>query len=374
MSRQSTGAALVGVTTFAAMAPRFVMPPVAGYLADRFDRRSLLLATYLAQAAQATVLTALVMTGSLEAWHLMVLSVINGTVRTVQMTVTNSLVPVLVPRQHVPNAVALSGVTINGSRFLGPALIAPALAVFGPGAAFLVSTLLYLAGTIGVLQVRTRASGGLGRGSGFAAGLWQAARYVWAEPRLRALFFLIAFHCSMTMAYESILPALARDVFGDPEAGVSYLMMGVGARSVASVVLIAGVRSELARGRLLLTMGVASGASMLGLAASHSMAMAVSATAAMGASQAGFMAIGNAIVQTLAPDHMRGRITGLDQINIGGTMALMNLANGIAADSVGPAPLLTFLGLGFVGVMAVSLVVATLRGIRAGLGRVAAAA
>ena len=81
----------------------------------------------------------------------------------------------------------------------------------------------------------------------------------------------------------------------------------------------------------------------------------------MGAAQAGFMAVSGAMVQSLAPDEMRGRISGLNQINVGGTMAMVNLANGFAADAYGAPSVLAFLGLGFVAVMLVSLLVTPAR-------------
>ena len=363
MSGSST---LVGVTTFAAMAPRFVMPPLAGFLADRFDRRNILAAAYILQFGHSVALTALAFAGVLEVWHIIVLSVLNGSFRTFQMTATQSLIPNLVPREHWLNAIALNQVTQQGSRLVGPGLIAPALIFVGADAAFLVSSSFYLAGVGGIMAVRTRSSGGLSRGAGFGASLLEAARYAWSHPQLRSLFILVALHCSMTMAFESMFPVFARDVLDQSKAGVSYLMMGVGAGALVTVMVIAGLGPELRRGRLLLIAGMASGASLLALAAATTTTTAVLAAAGMGGSQAAFMATSGVMVQSLAPDEMRGRITGLNQINIGGTMAVVNLVNGFAADAVGAPRVLVLLGMGFLLVMAASFVLATVRGIYGG--------
>ena len=85
--------ALVGVTTFAAMAPRFIMPPLAGYMADRFDRRAVLATAYGFQLGHAVVLTALAFADVLVVWHIVVLSLLNGSFRTFQMTATQTLIP-----------------------------------------------------------------------------------------------------------------------------------------------------------------------------------------------------------------------------------------------------------------------------------------
>lgn len=105
---------------------------------------------------------------------------------------------------------------------------------------------------------------------------------------------------------------------------------------------------------------------MLLLAAADTIPLMLLGTAAMGGSQAAFMAIGNAMVQSLAPDGMRGRLTGLNQINVGGTMAGVNLVNGFAAGWFGASNVLWTLGLAFLIVAAASLAVGALRDIYRG--------
>jgi MFS family permease len=358
--------ALVGVTTFAAMVPRVIIPPLAGFLADRFDRRKVLATSYVFQMMHGVVLTVLAYAGVLEVWHIVVLSLVNGSFRTFQMTAVQALTPNLVPREHWLNAIAMNQLTQQGSRLVGPGLVAPAMLLAGPEAAFAVSTLFYVAGIAGVLAIRTRASGGLERGSRLGASLLEAGRYAWGHPQLRVMFILVALHCSMTMAFESTLPVLARDELGLGMGGVSYLMMAVGAGAVLAVFAVAGSRNAVHRGRILLVTGLASGASMAGLAAAETAPLALLAAAVMGGSQASFMAVAGAMIQSLAPDSMRGRITGLNQINVGGTMALVNLVNGIAADWYGAPVVLTVMGLGFVGVAVASLLIATMRGVYGG--------
>ena len=364
---QETGSSTqVGITTFVAMAPRFILPPLTGYLADRFDRRAVLATAYGLQLSHAVVLAALALTGMLEVWHVVVLALLNGSFRTFQMTATQTLIPNVVPREHWLNAMAMNQVSQQGSRLFGPGLIAPALLLFDVSIAFLVSTTFYLIGIAAILSIRTRSTGELARGSRIGASLWAAMRYAWLDPQLRALFILLALHCSMTMSFESMLPVLARDVLGEGNVSVSYLMMGVGAGALVGVIGIAGLRSASGRGMLLLITGAVSGVSMLLLGVSGNTTLALLGTAAMGGSQAAFMAIGGAMVQSLAPDGMRGRISGLNQINIGGTMAVMNLVNGFAADRFGAPNVLLVLGLGFTAVVAVSLAQGTLRGIYRG--------
>ncbi len=358
--------ALVGVATFAAMAPRFIIPPLAGFLADRFNRRDVVLAAFALNLVHNIVLSTLALTGVLEVWHLLVLSLFNGSVRTFQLTSTAALVPNVVPRELLLNAVSLNAATQQGSRLIGPGLMAPVLVLAGAEAAFAASTLFYVAGLLGIARVGVRSTGGLGQGASLREGIIEAFAFVWRDPSLRPVFILVALHCAFTMSFESILPALARQTLGSAGGGVSSMMMAVGAGGLIAAVLIGGVRGDRSRGRLLLVTGALSGVSLVALGLSRDVVSASLAAVAVGASQAGFMALVGAMVQSLSPDTMRGRISGLNQINIGGQMAVVNLTNGIVADITGPTAILLVLGLGFLVVMAASLLVVSLRGIYAG--------
>lgn len=363
---EMTGSAgLVGVATFAAMVPRFVMPPFAGYLADRFDRRSVLAVAYVLQTFNVLALAGLAFANLLDVWILIGLSLLNGSFRAFQMTATQALVPNLVPKSDLLNAIALNQMSLQGARLVGPALIAPALITGGTSAAFLACAVLYVVSIVSVLAVQTRSSGSLTKGSGMLTSIAEAAAFAWADRRLRVIFILIALHCAMTMSFETILPVLSQQVLKDPEHA-NNLMMAVGAGALVGVFAISGVRNSQSRGMILLVAGALSGASMIALASSTNLASAMVGAAAMGGAQAAFMAIAGAMVQAIAPDEMRGRITGFSHIIIGGTMAVLNLVNGFAADVIGVSNLLWILGLGFTAIVIASLAVGSLRGIYRG--------
>jgi MFS family permease len=365
--------ALVGVATFAAMVPRFLMPPVAGYLADRFDRRTVLVIAYVLQFFNVLALAGLAFQDLLSVWILVALSLLNGSFRAFQMTATQALVPNLVPKRDLLNAIALNQMSLQGARLVGPALIAPALLASGTSAAFLVCAGLYIVSIACVVAIQTRSSGALTKGAGMLQSLIEASAYSWADAQLRMLFILIALHCAMTMSFETILPVLSKEVLGDPE-NANTLMMSVGGGALIGVFAISGTRKAHSRGMILLATGALSGASMLLLASARDLPTAMLGASAMGATQAAFMAIAGAMVQSLAPDAMRGRITGFSHIIIGGTMAILNLANGFAADAIGVSSVLLIMGLGFAVIVLASLGVGTLRNIYRGVATSPAAA
>jgi MFS family permease len=351
----------VGMVTFAAMIPRVVVTPIAGYLSDRFDRRTVLAAMFTLNLLHNVVLALLAFAGTVEIWHLVVLSFVNGSARAAQMPTSQALLPNLVPRRLLLNAVALYQGTQQGARLVGPAAIAPLLAWSGPKGAFVLCAGFYALSLGLALGMRTASTGVVNRSQGFVANMTAGAVYMYQNLTLRAVILLALFHCGLTMSFESLLPVLSQQQLGTAGAGVSVLMMGVGSGALLCSVMLAGVQREVSRGRLLWYSGLLSGMAPCVLALSSTMPMAMVGAFAMGASQAGYMTLTHTMIQILAPDWVRGRIGGIYSIHIGGTMAVVNLLNGAWADRIGAPILLIAGGLFFVIMMLLSWQYLTLR-------------
>ena len=356
----------VGLVTFAAMIPRVLVTPISGYLSDRFDRRSVLAAMFALNTGHNLVLAILVVTDTVDIWHLVVLSLVNGSARASQMPAGQALIPNLVPRRLLLNAIALNQVTVHGSRLLGPAAIAPLLATTGVGGAFFLCTGFYLISLFQTLKIRTASTGVIQRSQGIVANLAEGVVFVYRTPTLRAIMLLALFHCGLTMSFESLLPVLSREELGAESAGFSYLMMAVGGGALVSVLAVAGVDSEITRGRLFLYLGLLSGLTPAVLAMSSNMPMALTGAAGMGASQAGFMTLTHTMIQSITPDGIRGRVGGVYSVHIGGMMASANLINGGLADVVSVPLLLLVAGAAFIAIMVLSWQRVTLRQIYTG--------
>ena len=346
---------LVGVVTFAAMIPNFLISPFAGLLADRIDRRRLLAWTFGINLAHNLLLAALAIAGLIQIWHLVVLSLVNGSARAAQMPASGSLLPNLVPRRHLINAIALNAATMHGTRLLGPLMIAPLLATVGAEGAFVLSAGLYLLGLFQVFLIRTRSTGVVQSESGVMENLLAGLHYVYHHHLLLPLILLIVAHCSLTMSFESLLPVLAKEKLGVEGAGFSYMMMAVGAGALIAVMGLTRVQSDRIRGRLLLASGIVSGIGPVLLALSPNLPLALLASAGMGAAQGSFMTLFTTIVQSIVPDAIRGRVTSINNLLIGGLMAAFNLMNGFLADTVGAPAILIVTGVVFLAILPLTL-------------------
>ena len=341
----------VGATTFAAMIPLFLMPPIAGFLADKFERRRLLTYVFALQVVHNVALAALALTDVIEPWHVVALAVFNGSARAAQMPVTQALLPNLVPKSHLLNAIALSSATIHGSRLLGAGIVAPLLVTLGAGPAFVACSAFYAGALFFSTRIESTSSGEIKAGESMTQSFTAGIRYVFGHPLVRPLVIVVFLHCCLTMSFESLLPVLSDEQLNAGDGGFSYLMMAVGGGSLVGVMGLATLQNATVRGRLLIVTGVVSGISPIGLALSSSLGPALVGAAAMGASQASFMALTASFLQTIVPDSIRGRVMSVYLLSIGGVMASFNLINGVLADSVGAPLLLSIAGLVFVAIL-----------------------
>ena len=355
------GSLWVGVVTFAATGPRVFSTPIAGFLADRFDRQKLLRWIFALNMGNNILLALLVMTGNAGPWTLTFLALTNGTLRAAQMTTATALIPNLVDKDHLMNAIALNQATQQGARMLGALAIIPLLGYLNIEAAFWLCSSFYFFGFLQVSRVKTRSTGVINKSQGFLSNLLEGFVYVYKRPTIMAMVLLVLAHCALTMSYESILPAISEDKLGAGSVGVSALIAGVGGGALLTSIFLAGVRSESARGKLFLFFAFTSGLGPMLLAWSDSSALSIFATAVMGANQAGFMTISHTIIQSLTEDHVRGRVAGVYSVHVGGSMAVTNMANAAFADIFSASAVLVFGGLIFVVVVFVSLGSGSLR-------------
>ena len=349
------GSLWVGIVTFAAVAPRMVSTPIAGFLADRFDRQRLLQWIFALNMGNNILLALLVMTGLAGPLVLTFLALVNGSLRAAQMTTATALIPNLVPKEHLLNAIALNQATQQGARMLGALAIVPMLGFLNIEAAFWFCTAFYFFGFLQISRVTLRSTGVMDKTQGFFSNLAEGFVYVYRRPVIMAMVLLSLAHCALTMSYESILPAISQEKLGAGSVGVSYLIAGVGGGALMASILMAGIRSESVKGKLFLFFGLSSGLGPLLLAFSDSTGVSIVATAVMGASQAGFMTVTHTIIQTLTEDHVRGRVAGVYQVHVGGSMAVTNMANAAVADVFSASSVLVVGGLIFVAVMVISL-------------------
>ena len=337
---------LVGLVTFLAMIPRIIMPPISGYFADKYDRKNVMSILFGISVIHTLALSIYLLNIEISSTStiipVMILAFIDGSTRAAQQPVGQALVPNLVPKNNLLNAVALGQATFHGSRLIGPLAILPLLNLVSIGWSFLLCSFLYLISLIQTMRINISSSGEMDKNAGLISNFTTGIPYIYKHSQLRLIMFMAFFHCGFTMSFESVLPVISDKKFGASEATeFSLIMMAVGAGALITVTLISGLSSQSSQGKWYLYLGYISSFSPILLAFSPNISIALVSAALMGGSQAGYMTITHTMIQIVTDDSVRGRVAAMYNVHIGFIMSSMNLVNGALAT-------ITYLGISIV--------------------------
>jgi MFS family permease len=341
----------VGVGLFLTQGPVILLAPFSGALADRMDRRTLNVASSLISASVTGLFAVLTWAHAdlLVVW--MVLAVLYGISFVVQMTVRATLTPSLVPTDELLNATSLMQVGIQGAQFIGPLLATPILAAYGPAPAWSFCCLLYIASAVLCLPIGEVHAVGRRQDSGF--GLLVAYRHLRTRGAAWVAVWAVAIHCTLTMSYLGMLPMfVAADLHAGPQT-YGALLTSIGLGAVLGSLALAHFADPRHRPIWFVYSIVFSGVALSLLGATTSTTNALIFGFLVGSSQAMFMTMTLAIIQSSVADEFRGRATSFYQMITLTPMALVGWGMGGLADISEPRPLMIVLGIAFIIAMAV---------------------
>lgn len=324
----------VGIVTFATMLPMLLATPVGGLLADRIDRRTLVVCVEIVQCMVATTLGIAGLIGALPFGLFVALVFCSGIARAMELTTTQAVVPNLVPRDELLNVMAMNTLATLGSRFVGPALAAPILASWGARGAYLLIAVLYLPAVTLVLRIAPMPRLHVAVIS-LTEQLREGGRYIRQHAVVALLLGVVVLHCSLTMSFDATLPLIAAENLRGSSGIYSSLVAASGLGAIMGTLVLAGMRTGARRGMFFLISGIGSGLAALLMALAHMSWLALVALVLVGASQSTFMTLAMTFVQESLPDALRGRVGGLFLMSAGGIMSFGNLANGYLADRYG---------------------------------------
>ncbi len=307
--RLTDSAVALGVITALSLLPMLLAGPFGGLLADRFDKRRLLIAANASLAVVAALLAAVTLLGSERVWLLGLLAFASGMGSAVEIPTRQAFVNELVGPEQLPNAIGLNSALFNASRIVGPAVAAGLLALVGGGWCFVVNAVSFLAvieayRRMRVEELRPSARPRPGRGQ-----VREGLRYVWGEPVLRRTLLLVGAVSFLSFNFPIVLPVLAERSYGGGSALFSALTATMAFGSVVGALLVAGRRRP--TDRVLLVAGLASGLLLAAAAATTSLVLVLPLLALAGAAGIAFFSTANARVQLVAAGEVRGRVMAL---------------------------------------------------------------
>ena len=326
---------MLGLVGFASQIPVLFLAPVGGVLADRFNRRKLMMTTQTVALCQASTLAVLTLTGIVQPWHLVALSLLLGTIYAVDVPVRQSMSAHLIDDpKDLPNAITMNGMSFNLSRLIGPAIGGAVVAAYGEGACFTLNVMTY-AIAIGFLsRLQVHSSGN--RGLGLAGGLQEGFRFAFGRPETRALLAMSGAVALTTLPYSVLLPYFAKNVFSGHADTLGLLMSAMSFGGVGAVFYALGRRTIPGVPPLIYRAAVVMGLALILFPLMPGLWLAVIPIAVAGG--ATFL-IGNGastLVQIMVPDALRGRMMAIFTMFWFGMVPVGSLAVGAIADVIGP--------------------------------------
>jgi MFS family permease len=314
--------------------PFLLVSLYAGVLADRFDRRRLLVWSNGVSMIYPLVLGLLVALGRAEPWHIYLMAFLSATADSFDNPARQALIPTLVPRAQLMSALSVMNGLRRIATLIGPSLGGLIVLWIGTAGAFYVNGLSYGAVVIAALLMRAPPP----VPSGVPTRAWTMVRegldYVRQHEILSTL---LAVETAVTLctSYQSIMPVFADDVLGVGPAGLGLLMTAPGLGAVVGSIVLVSRGDVQAKGRWLLVSGGLFGVAMLAFALSHDFLLSLAALVVVGCMDAVYAAVRNTIVQMAAPEAFRGRVISVQTITQRGLSPSGNFVTGSLAAVIG---------------------------------------
>jgi predicted MFS family arabinose efflux permease len=325
--RLSHSAFLLALDQFLGGIPIFLFSLIGGVIADRVERRRILLGSQYVQMASAGLLTLLVATGHVHVWHILCLSFVSGFAQAFGGPAYQALIPTLVEKEDMPNAIALNSIQFNVAVMVGPALAGQALAKLGEKWCFGLNALSFLAPIISLSLITARFLPQKTKESMFTS-LKEGIKFVRRQPSMEALIILAFCMTGLSMPMRTYIPVFVKDIFhrGPETFGNLLALMGMG--SIFGSLGVASLGNIRRKGRLALAALMCLGIGISGVALSRWLPLTGVMLVLVGASMMTVFANVNSLVQLITTNEMRGRVMSVYNFAFRGGMPMGNLLSG----------------------------------------------
>jgi len=354
MYRLTGSTTLLGLTTFLSQAPVLFIGPFSGWLGDLYDRRRLLIATQALLLVQALCLGIVVLAGWSAPPLLLGMAALQGVLGGLDTPIRQSFLGEMVPdKTDLPNAIALNSFLMNGGRLLGPMVAGLLLAQVSEGVCFLINAASYAAVVGAVLAMKVPTASRAQHAHRRDGSRWaDALRYAWATPVIRNLLPLVMATSFFASPYVTLMPAIARNVFGGGPGTLGLLVGCAGLGGVAATALLATRTAIGGLERWTLAACTGAGLCLAAFSFTTILPLALPLMVGVGAGIIGTAASVNMQLQTQVDDRFRGRMISLYVMAFLGLAPFGGLWAGYLADRIG-AP--ATLGVGGVACLLASL-------------------
>ncbi|HVN03470.1 MAG TPA: MFS transporter, partial [Bryobacteraceae bacterium] len=322
---------LLGLVSFAGQIPVFLMAPLGGIVADRFRRQRVVIATQTSSMVLALILAALTLDKIVQIWEIFVLSALLGVVNAFDIPARQAFFVEMVGREDLINAIALNSSMFNASRVIGPAVAGILVASIGEGWCFFANGASYIAVIIGLFLMAIETRAPAKQPASPLADVIEGFRFVVSNAPIHYLMILLGVLSVTGMPFAVLMPIFADQILHGGAKGLGILMGASGVGALAGALLLAGRETVKGLGRWVAISAGAFGVSLMAFAVSRSFWTSCALLLPVGFTMMVEMGSSNTLLQTMSPDHLRGRVMAVYSMMFMGMAPLGAVVAGVTA-------------------------------------------
>ncbi|MEI6831136.1 MAG: MFS transporter [Candidatus Omnitrophota bacterium] len=341
----TNSAFLLGVVGFLGSIPIFVLSLFGGVLADRVNKRNILIFTQVLFMLLAFLLAFLTQFQLIKPQQIMVIALLNGIIMAFDAPARQSIVVELVGKEHLFNAIVLNSVAFNSSRVIGPAIAGLLIFTIGMSGCFYLNGLSFLAVIVALFLIKLNKNPGLQNNNSALSDLKQGLVFISKDRLILALVSMVAAMSLFGISYVILMPVFANDILRVGAKGLGILMSSTGLGALIGALALARLGDFKYKGKLLIWSVFSFACSLIVFSFSRGYLVSIVSLICIGCSSVTAIALINTLIQIKVPDEFRGRVMSLFMITFAGVMPFGNLISGTLAEAFGVSQALFFCGL-----------------------------
>ncbi|MEH2064325.1 MAG: MFS transporter [Nostoc sp.] len=327
---------MLGIVGFSSQIPSFFLAPFGGVFVDRFSRYHTLIATQVLAMIQSLALAALALTGVIQIWHIIVLSLLQGFINALDAPARQAFVPELVERREdLANAIAINSTMFNGGRLIGPAIGGLLIAGVGTGYCFLIDGLSYIAVIAALLAMEVKPWKNSVTVGNPLQKVKEGFVYAFSFPPIRSILLLSALVSLMGLQNTILVPVIAEQVLKGGAETLGFLMAASGVGALTGGIYLATRQTILGIGKLIALAPAILGIGLIAFSLSRFLPLSLFTMLFVGLGTILQIAASNTFLQTIVEEDKRGRLMSLYTMSFLGMIPIGNLLGGLLASYIG---------------------------------------
>jgi MFS family permease len=327
---------LLGIVGFVGQIPTFLLSPYAGVLTDRWNRFNIMVTTQVLAMIQAAILTWLVFNGSIQVWHIILLSGILGCINAFDIPARQSFVIQMVEKKEdLSNAIALNSSMVNGARLLGPSIAGILIAVTGEGVCFLLNTISYIFVLWSLMLMKVAPVEKKNDRKPVIKEFLEGFSYTFGFAPIKYIILLLALVSLMGMPYSVLMPVFAKEILHGGSHTFGFLMGASGLGALTGALYLASRKSTTGLEKIIPLAAAIFGGGLIMFSFSRYFPLSIALMVITGLGMMLQMAASNTMLQTLVDDDRRGRVMSFYTMAFMGTAPFGSLLGGSLAKIIG---------------------------------------